>query len=153
MPGHTRQFNWYNLWVCWLVSLGQVAFGYPASIISTTLGEPSFLVYMKLINAKTGIPAGDADSLEGAMSGVFQVRQPLRMLFSPSTDHGKGRSIRRGHARELCHGQVGKKGWCYILLFLVPLGWRSIVWLEKLDNVYHCKIVRGYGKLGLFGSQ
>jgi hypothetical protein len=77
MARHERQFNWYNFWVCWLVSLGQVAFGYPASIISTTLGEPSFLVYMKLLNAKTGVPSGDADSLEGAMSGVFQVRQSL----------------------------------------------------------------------------
>ncbi|KAH0842769.1 hypothetical protein FOPE_08414 [Fonsecaea pedrosoi] len=73
MATQVRQFNWYNFWICWLVSLGQVAFGYPASIISTTLGEPSFLVYMKLLSPTTGLPSGDADQLEGAMSGVFQV--------------------------------------------------------------------------------
>ncbi|KIW82130.1 hypothetical protein AYO21_04273 [Fonsecaea monophora] len=72
MATQVRQFNWYNFWICWLVSLGQVAFGYPASIISTTLGEPSFLVYMKLLSPTTGLPSGDADQLEGAMSGVFQ---------------------------------------------------------------------------------
>ncbi|EXJ74794.1 uncharacterized protein A1O5_01490 [Cladophialophora psammophila CBS 110553] len=69
---HARQFNWYNFWICWLVSLGQIAFGYPASIISTTLGEPSFLVCMKLLDPTTGLPSSNADQLEGAMPGVFQ---------------------------------------------------------------------------------
>jgi hypothetical protein len=66
------QFNAYNFLVCYLVSLGQIAFGYPASIIGTTLGEPPFLIYMGLINAK-GELTGNADGLIGAMSGVFQV--------------------------------------------------------------------------------
>ena len=37
------QFNAYNFLVCFLVSLGQVGFGYPASIIGTTLGENMFM--------------------------------------------------------------------------------------------------------------
>ena len=30
------QYNWRNFWICFLVSLGQIAFGYPASIIGVT---------------------------------------------------------------------------------------------------------------------
>jgi hypothetical protein len=52
--------------------MGQLAFGYPASIIGTTLGQPSFLLYMKLITPE-GLLTSDADQLIGAMSGVFQV--------------------------------------------------------------------------------
>lgn len=68
---HKRQFNWYNFWVCFLVSLGQIAFGYPASIIGTTLGLPSFHIYMGLVNAD-GTTSDNAENLIGAMSGVFQ---------------------------------------------------------------------------------
>lgn len=67
-----QQFNWRNFWICFLVSLGQVAFGYPASIIGTTLGEPSFLIYMKLLDLETLTTTPEANQLIGAMSGVFQ---------------------------------------------------------------------------------
>jgi len=66
------QMNWRNFWLCFAVSLGQLAFGYPASIIGTTLGQPAFLLYMGIIDEK-GLPTTNADQLEGAMSGVFQV--------------------------------------------------------------------------------
>jgi len=36
-PSKRSQFNAYNFLVCFLVSLGQIAFGHPASIIGTTL--------------------------------------------------------------------------------------------------------------------
>ena len=65
-----EQYNWRNFSICFLVSMGQLAFGYPASIIGTTLGEPSFLIYMNLIDAD-GLTAKGAQ-LVGAMSGVFQ---------------------------------------------------------------------------------
>jgi len=68
-----RQFNWRNFLICYLVSCGQIAFGYPASIIGTTLGEPSFLIYMGLLDLKTEKLTPKADQLIGAMSGVFQV--------------------------------------------------------------------------------
>lgn len=66
-----RQWNWKSFWICSLVSCGQLAFGYPSSIISTTLGQPSFLLYMKLINEK-GEPTHNSSELIGATSGVFQ---------------------------------------------------------------------------------
>lgn len=31
-----EQYNWRNFLICFLVSLGQIAFGYPASIIGVT---------------------------------------------------------------------------------------------------------------------
>lgn len=70
-----EQFNWRNFWICFLVSLGQIAFGYPSSIIGTTLGEPSFLIYMGVLDPTTELVSGKGEQLIGAMSGVFQVRK------------------------------------------------------------------------------
>ena len=58
--------------MCLLVSSGQLAFGYYASVIGTTLGQPTFLLYMKLIDAKGELVPG-AEGIIGAMNGVFQV--------------------------------------------------------------------------------
>jgi hypothetical protein len=70
-----RQINWRNFYICFLISLGLIAFGYPSAIISTTLGEPSFLLYMGLLDSTTLELTENADGLIGAMSGVFQVRK------------------------------------------------------------------------------
>lgn len=74
-PSKRSQFNPYNFLVCFLVSLGQIAFGHPASIIGTTLGQPAFHVYMKLVDAN-GKPTADSESLIGTMNGIFQVSHP-----------------------------------------------------------------------------
>jgi MFS family permease len=74
------RYNWRNFWICFLVSLGQVAFGYPSSIIGTTLGEPSFLEYMTIIDPKTGESTPRGDQLQGAMSGVFQAGAVVGVL-------------------------------------------------------------------------
>lgn len=70
-PKH-RYWTWRTLLICTLISTGQIGFGYPASIISTTLGQPSFLKYMNLVTPEGELKPG-ADGLTGAMSGVFQV--------------------------------------------------------------------------------
>ncbi|KIW78380.1 hypothetical protein Z517_08215 [Fonsecaea pedrosoi CBS 271.37] len=49
------------------VSLGSLTYGYCSSIISTTLGQPSFLSYMGLDTAS------NATQLEGATNALFQV--------------------------------------------------------------------------------
>lgn len=49
-----------------------LAFAYPAAVIATTLGQPTFLVFMELLNAD-GTLSSRANSLIGGMSGVFQV--------------------------------------------------------------------------------
>lgn len=48
-----------------------IAFSYPASIIGTTLAQPSFLSYMDLLNDQ-GVWSTQATPLIGAMSGIFQ---------------------------------------------------------------------------------
>lgn len=72
-PSGKRHWNWRNFFTIFIVSFGLLAYGYPASIIGTTLGQPSFLLYMKLLDPKTEGLTNDADQLIGAMSGVFQV--------------------------------------------------------------------------------
>jgi MFS family permease len=57
--------------MCFGVSTGMVAFSYPASIIGTTLAQPSFLSYMNLLDGQ-GVWSSQATPLIGAMSGVFQ---------------------------------------------------------------------------------
>ena len=80
----SRHWNWYNFFISWLVSLGQIAFGYPASIIGTTLGEPSFLTYMGLLDVSVNPPVekGDANQLIGATSGVFQAGAAINVFLA-----------------------------------------------------------------------
>lgn len=70
-----RGINWRTFWYCVFLSLGSLSYGYAASIISTTLGQPVFLEYMRLIDAE-GIPASNATALTGATVGLFCVRRP-----------------------------------------------------------------------------
>ncbi|KAK5071465.1 hypothetical protein LTS08_004791 [Lithohypha guttulata] len=67
-----KHFNAYNFFISFLVSCGQLAFGYPASIIGVTLAQPPFLVYMGLLDPTTATLTPHADQLIGATSGVFQ---------------------------------------------------------------------------------
>ena len=70
-----KQWNWHNFAICLAVGfIGQLAFGYPSSIIGVTLAQPAFLEYMGLLTLVDGKPAlgAHADSLIGATSGVFQ---------------------------------------------------------------------------------
>lgn len=70
-----KQWNWKNFWTVFCVAwFGQVAFGYPASIIGVTLAQPAFLEYMGLVD-ENGLTS-NANSLIGATSGVFQVCSP-----------------------------------------------------------------------------
>ena len=65
-------FSWKNFLTCLAISCGQLCFAYPSSIISTTLGQPAFLEYMKLLDSAGDI-SSEGNSLIGAFNGVFQV--------------------------------------------------------------------------------
>jgi hypothetical protein len=67
-----KRINWGNFAICFAVSLGQLCFAYPSSIISTTLGQPAFLEYFHLTNS-AGAISSEGNSLIGAFNGVFQV--------------------------------------------------------------------------------
>lgn len=83
-----RHWSWRNFLTIFIVSFGLLAYGYPASIIGTTLGQPSFLLYMKLLDPSTLELTDNADQLIGAMSGIFQesilpyYQMSLRLIYS-----------------------------------------------------------------------
>ncbi|KAK5064580.1 hypothetical protein LTR84_000413 [Exophiala bonariae] len=66
------------------MAFGQIAFGYPASIIGVTLAQPSFLVYMGLLDITQDPPAlaAGADVKIGAMSGVFQAGAAINVFIA-----------------------------------------------------------------------
>ncbi|OAL40054.1 hypothetical protein AYO20_00472 [Fonsecaea nubica] len=82
--GTERHWSAWNFFICWMVSLGQIAFGYPASIIGVTLAQPSFLVYMGLLDVTQDPPAmtPGADQKIGAMSGVFQAGAAINVFIA-----------------------------------------------------------------------
>ncbi|KAH8655331.1 general substrate transporter [Xylariales sp. PMI_506] len=67
------------------VALGSLTYGYCASIISTTLGQPSFLAYFGLDTAP------NAATLEGAINGLFQAGGLIGTLLSSTIADWLGR--------------------------------------------------------------
>lgn len=62
-----RQFRWINIVYILVMSLGSIAYGYSASVISTTLVQPSWIASMGLANRS------DAKDLEGLTGSMYQV--------------------------------------------------------------------------------
>jgi hypothetical protein len=81
--GTKGQWTWKQFSICFIICLGQIAFGYPASVIGVTLTKPSFLAYMNVIDAE-GNFTDHGNALIGAMSGVFQVRTFSRQKIKVS---------------------------------------------------------------------
>ena len=61
-----RQFRWYNVFIILFMSLGSIEYGYSASIIATTLAQPSFISYFNLDTRS------DASTLAGLMNSLYQ---------------------------------------------------------------------------------
>jgi MFS family permease len=65
-PEHGRRhFSAYLIFCIMFMGLGSMSYGYPAAIIGTTLGQPSFNSYMGLDTAS------DASQLTGAIVALF----------------------------------------------------------------------------------
>ena len=60
-----RHFSGYLIFCIFFMGLGSMSYGYPAAIIGTTLGQPSFLTYMGLETAS------NASQLIGAITALF----------------------------------------------------------------------------------
>lgn len=67
-----HQFTWRAFFICLVISLSVLAFGYPTAMIGTTLSQPSFLQYMDLVG-EAGLPRAEMENLIGAVSGDYQV--------------------------------------------------------------------------------
>ena len=90
------QWNWYNFWICLGIGfIGQLAFAYPAAVIGVTLAQPAFLEYMDLLTTVDGKPglSGHANSLIGAMSGVFQAGSFFGVLIGSWIMDKYGRKV------------------------------------------------------------
>lgn len=61
-----RQFRAYNIFVILLMSLGSIGYGYNASIIATTLAQPTFISYFELDTRP------DGTNLIATTNGLYQ---------------------------------------------------------------------------------
>lgn len=118
--------NTFNLLVVIAVALGSTACSYGLSVISSTIGQPSFYADMKL--APQGQPGyGHTSQLIGAMNGLNSAGSVFAAVFTAwSADrYGRLRSIQAGAlvmvlGAALCAGSVN------VAMFLVArfvAGW------------------------------
>ena len=70
-----QKLNAYTLFILCTLGFGSLTYGYTASIIGTTLGQPSFIEYFKL-NTRP-----DATDLISSTNGLFQTGGFLGTLF------------------------------------------------------------------------
>jgi hypothetical protein len=139
---------WLPRYVCDCAALDRLLTCHSASVIGVTLGEPSFLVYMGLLDPKTEALTSNANQLIGATSGVFQVRAtyghiPITILTIA------GRCILWCPHCQLCHGQMGKKSWHDLLCMLLHRRWSIVSRLCQYFHVHCRSFLRWNGKLGL----
>lgn len=64
-----RQFRIYNVLMVLLMSAGSMSYGYSASIIATTLAQPTFLAYFQLAGPDA---SSNANQLIATMNGLYQ---------------------------------------------------------------------------------
>ncbi|KAJ5802096.1 uncharacterized protein N7503_004546 [Penicillium pulvis] len=84
--GVTRQtINVFNVLILIFVGLGSLSFGYSASVIGITLGQPSFLEYFALDMRP------DAADLEATMNGLYQAGGVIGTLSLPIVADKYGR--------------------------------------------------------------
>ena len=75
-----RQFRIYNVLMVLLMSAGSMSYGYSASIIATTLAQPTFLAYFNLAGPHA---SPNANQLIATMNGLYQAGGFL-VVFSTS---------------------------------------------------------------------
>lgn len=111
--------NAFNFWVVVFVALGSTACSYGMSVISSTIGQPSFYVSFNL--ATTGTPGySHTSNLIGAMNGLNSAGSAFGCWFTAwaADKLGRKRSIQLGASimivgAALCAGSVN------IAMFLV----------------------------------
>ncbi|KAF2710650.1 MFS transporter [Pleomassaria siparia CBS 279.74] len=69
--------NAFNVFILCFVGLGSMTYGYTASIIGTTIGQPSFIEYFKLGTRSNGT------DLISTMNGLFQAGGVIGTLLLP----------------------------------------------------------------------
>ncbi|KIX01162.1 uncharacterized protein Z518_08887 [Rhinocladiella mackenziei CBS 650.93] len=72
-----QKINAYNVMLLCFIGFGSMTYGYTASIIGTTLGQPSFIEYFALATRSNGT------DLLSTMNGLFQTGGTLGTLMLP----------------------------------------------------------------------
>ena len=72
-----QKINAYTLFILFVLGLGSLTYGYTASIIGTTLGQPSFITYFELDTRP------DRTDLISSTNGLFQTGGFLGTLALP----------------------------------------------------------------------
>ncbi|KAK5057651.1 hypothetical protein LTR84_011652 [Exophiala bonariae] len=75
----------FNVFIILLATLGSISYGYSSCIIATTLGQPSFITYMKLDLYSNAV------QLIGAINGLYQAGGLLGTLYVGLTGDRLGR--------------------------------------------------------------
>jgi MFS family permease len=85
-PGKRKgRVNTFNVLILLFVGLGSMSYGYTASIIGTTLGQPSFISYFELDTRKNGT------DLISTTNGLFQAGGVVGTLLLPNISDRYGR--------------------------------------------------------------
>ncbi|KAK4942022.1 hypothetical protein LTR10_018203 [Elasticomyces elasticus] len=87
-----QKLNTYNVLVLCMLAPASLTYGYSASIIATTLGQPSFLQYFGLLTAS------NASSIFGATGGLFFAGATIGPLLLPWFADKYGRKYSIGFA-------------------------------------------------------
>ncbi|KAL6241478.1 hypothetical protein RBB50_011501 [Rhinocladiella similis] len=79
-----KTWTWRNFFMCYMISIGMTAMGYPSGVIGVTLAQPSFLLYMKFLDLEATPPGltSDGEGLIGAMSGVYQAGAAINVIIT-----------------------------------------------------------------------
>ncbi|KIW49678.1 hypothetical protein PV05_11332 [Exophiala xenobiotica] len=80
-----NKINPYNILILCFLGLGSMTYGYTASIIGTTLGQPSFIEYFDLATRNNGT------DLISTMNGLFQTGGVIGTLILPYISDRWGR--------------------------------------------------------------
>ncbi|KAF2642444.1 MFS transporter [Massarina eburnea CBS 473.64] len=81
-----QRINAYNVFILLFVGLGSVTYGYTASIIGTTLGQPSFIEYFELDHRRK-----NSTDLIATTNGLFQAGGVIGTLLLPNISDRYGR--------------------------------------------------------------
>ena len=152
----SRQWNGWNFFVCFLVTLGCVAFGYPSSIIAVTLAQPSFLVYMGLLDVTKTPPilASNASGIIGAMSGVClsKHKDSVNTRSLIATGLSSRCCSQRVH-RNLGSRQVWQKVGLPLVFALGATGWCPYLWSSEHWHVHRWPFLCRSWSMGISCSQ
>ena len=80
-----QRINAFNVLILCFCGLGSMSYGYTASIIGTTLGQPSFISYFELDTRPNGT------DLISTTNGIFQAGGVIGTLLLPIVSDKYGR--------------------------------------------------------------